>query len=74
MKFLFDTLVVINGTKVFYKVYLHSNGSYYAESGNPDFDNFLLHKAHNEWTTRLVRNQGTAEQIGQAIESQKPIE
>ena len=68
MRFLFQTSVVIKGRNILYKIYLHSNGSYYAESMNPDFDNFLLENVRSQWTTKLVRNDDAANQIGAAIE------
>lgn len=68
MKFLFKTTVVIQGIAVPYSIYLHTNGAYYAESMNPDYDNFLLQKIKGEWTTGLIRNQGSAEQIGATID------
>jgi len=68
MRFLFQTIAVINGRPISYKIYLHSDGSYYAESMNPDFDNFLLSKVKNDWGTKLDRNAETAKQIGVAIE------
>lgn len=68
MKFLFKTTVVIQGIAVHYSIFVHTNGAYYAESMNPDYDNFLLQKIKSGWTTGLIRNQGNAEQIGATID------
>lgn len=67
MKFLFEATVMISDRQVGYRVFLLSNGSYYAESMNPIFDNFMLKKVNDEWATSLIRNQQSARQLGDII-------